>query len=525
MNIQVDESEPLLSPSQCRTKIAQPRGKAKQTLCLFVLEPAAILYACFVFPGFTMNTQFLYQKIGKRYNYDYLGRHTSSCIGNQSSFEFITQQKIQEETSAWLSQINLAFTLPSLVTTILIGSYSDRTGRKILIILPMLGKILEALVFLLDSYFNLSPSFLLFGSILHGLSGSWVAFFVGAFAYMADITKTEDRTWRITLINSLMAASGAGSDILYGFWIRSTHGFQMPLLGLCVGQTVAFLYTVFVVPETVHNKPKPPDIIGNPKITQIEPVINSCEAETAVLPNSSEQQRGDNPHSCEIQNQAQNPNCSNKETHLTFMNGLKKCVMLFIKDDGSKRRWQLIILLFIFFLFVVPESSAADLLNLRQIDDPLCFDPVLLGYYLGIFTITKHTATVLFVGLCSRCLPDPVMVAIGCVFAMAFFIYSALVETKLLMFLGILVGILQSVTSPVLRAMMSKLVNADEQGSMFSVVALVDTVCMLLGKVAMDALYSATVGIYKNTVFFVLVGYNFLALVFTCIYMCKKRTH
>ena len=93
---------------------------------------------------------------------------------------------------------NLVLTLLSLVVAPLWGPWTDNGGkRKPALLVAIMGACLEMVITLLVMYFDWSVYVLIAGAALNGLSGFATVLFVGATAYIADVSSKEERAFRI----------------------------------------------------------------------------------------------------------------------------------------------------------------------------------------------------------------------------------------------------------------------------------------------------------------------------------------
>lgn len=110
-----------------------------------------------------------------------------------------------------------------VIIALFIGSWSDKRGRKIPLLIGLTGKIIYVLGILLNIYFgniifsdfftieNISFFFVVLdkwpveyiiyiATIPSAITGVDIAIFASAFAYVSDVSTVEDRTLRITLL-------------------------------------------------------------------------------------------------------------------------------------------------------------------------------------------------------------------------------------------------------------------------------------------------------------------------------------
>ena len=147
------------------------------------------------------------------------------------------------------STITLLFSIYALaqfVTTLLVGSLSDRMGRRLLLLLSLAGSGVAYL------WFGLANSLLeLF--LARGLAGAMSYSIVVAQAYIGDVTTPENRSKGMGIIG---AALGLGftlgpalSGILVGLGGESPN-LRLPLLTAAILSSIAFLLAWKLLPES-----------------------------------------------------------------------------------------------------------------------------------------------------------------------------------------------------------------------------------------------------------------------------------
>ena len=102
-----------------------------------------------------------------------------------------------------------------VIFNLFLGPWSDSVGRKMIIIIPLIGSILLCFIYMINVYFfdELVVEFLW----LEGLSyclGGYSLFFLGLHGYIADTTSVKTRTIRLGILEGLFAISeGLGNYI------------------------------------------------------------------------------------------------------------------------------------------------------------------------------------------------------------------------------------------------------------------------------------------------------------------------
>lgn len=139
--------------------------------------------------------------------------------------------------------------LMQFVASPIIGSLSDRIGRRPVILVSAAGLALDYVIM------ALAPNlwWLLLGRIISGVTTSS---FTVAFAYMADITPEEGRARAYGLIGAAFSAGFVLGPLLGGAF--GELGPRAPFWAAGALSAVAFLYGLFVLPESLPKESRMP---------------------------------------------------------------------------------------------------------------------------------------------------------------------------------------------------------------------------------------------------------------------------
>ena len=100
--------------------------------------------------------------------------------------------------------------VPPIIFALFIGPWSDNHGRKVLIILPLVGFILNYLWFLINTiyYEELVVEYLMF-EVIATWFGGWTCFFLGTYSYISDLSTSKSRALRIGILDCVSSAATA----------------------------------------------------------------------------------------------------------------------------------------------------------------------------------------------------------------------------------------------------------------------------------------------------------------------------
>lgn len=153
----------------------------------------------------------------------------------------------------FLTLIGPAYSLFQFLFAPILGKWSDRAGRRPVLILSQFGTLagfllLFAAHFLVKDFQGLAIFLLYFSRVLDGISGGNISI---ASAYIADITTPENRAKGMGLIG---AAFGIG--FVFGPFIGGVVGKHLGLeyvpLTAALFSATALILTIFTLPESHH---------------------------------------------------------------------------------------------------------------------------------------------------------------------------------------------------------------------------------------------------------------------------------
>ncbi|CAH1799715.1 unnamed protein product [Owenia fusiformis] len=470
------ETDPLLTSTKGNIQedvIVKTAPKSRPRINRLIVEPVIFLYFLAFTPSITLTEQYVFHVVGKEYQGSdtdaskHVQGKTQCDVINETVTEAKMRDTIQANASKWMMYLNIAILVPQLVMVPILGAYSDRGGRKIIILLSIAGTCLNYIANVIIIYLDLGIKYWILGCVIQGISGGASALMSACFAYIADIVELDDRSFRITALNAVLGVSGAAAQLGIGYWI--TYDGYLPSFWFisCV-LIVNIFYVIFFVPE------------------------------------SKQQNTNDNF----------NP----------FWD-LKNAVMLYYKTDESERNRKLLILIITFALASLVSYGSADVLALFMLNRPLCWTSVLIGIFTAMSIIMWNIGGMVGVKLFERWLTDEGMILLAALFFIAMQAFQAFVKSTFMMFIGPVIGMFGSMFLPLISSIMSKTVRDDEQGALFAGIGCIGTATTLAGGALYNTIYAETVDWFGGFVFLVTAGIFLLAIVTFWIYVKMSGTH
>jgi hypothetical protein len=160
--------------------------------------------------------------------------------------------KVQHDAASFHTKNSIVALIPALITSVFLGSNCDIIGRRPLLVLPFLGKVVWYSLMLIIVSRDLSDAWLLAAHAIEAVLGSSGLVMLSAFAYITDCTDESMRTRAFLFTEGIAFFVRIVPVLAVGIWLRF-YLYTVPL-SVCLGLSViGLLYALFVQPESVEN--------------------------------------------------------------------------------------------------------------------------------------------------------------------------------------------------------------------------------------------------------------------------------
>ncbi|CAL1533734.1 unnamed protein product [Lymnaea stagnalis] len=377
------------------------------------------------------------------------------------------QDAIQRDASNWMMLSNIGITLPAIMTVFLfIGSWGDKINRKLPILLPCVGSLIYNLSNLLNAYYmDWSLDYLMIGPIFDGLFGGYITVLMGVYSYITNISNPGSKTVRVGIVESMTFFAGTVSVFISGLILEAV-GYVMVFVIVCSSLGVAALYGLFwlesIKPEYADDKRK-----SFCMKWLVSPLKDTCRC--MVRP------RGDR---------------------------LKLCLALKI---------------LVLCIIQMCTTGENDILYLYLKRSPRSFTSTEYGYFKGTENFTRSLALLTILPLLKHRfhLRDSTVVIVGIVSKACGLILLGLANNMLLVFLVVVFAMFQGFPSAGLRSSLTDLVDQDEHGRLFAIVAAAESLVTLASTFIFNGWYPTTLYYFDGTCFQFAAGMCGLALAIT----------
>lgn len=390
-DVEQGEETPLLIQSVDNDKGQKAKDNipnAEENVCankvkvtrLVTIEPVVVLYFMVTVAFVPLLQQYLYARLSKEYGYVDPNSASSDdelCGVPDQNTTDKSYHKVQTDASIWFVMLAGSIVGPSMVLTMFIGPYSDKAGRKIAIIPPLLGGTVRTAVNLIVMAKELPLWIMLIGAVFDGLTGGPGALLAGSFSYTADVSTYENRFLRIFIIDLSMGLGTTVAQVAIGFLI-SALGFIYPVLIILSIYLVIFVYAFFL-PETIIKDPK------------------------AKL----------------------------FECHYLF-----QTTSLYVKKTANNRSWKLIMIVVIILISTTLELGSGEIITFYFLNPPFCWTSVYIGIYAGYAFVMKSFFSICCIKVLKRRVSEMIIAITGVCSSMTYFLVLSGVTTTRGAFIG-----------------------------------------------------------------------------------------
>ncbi|NP_001086984.2 proton-coupled folate transporter [Xenopus laevis] len=433
-----DSSLPaMVSPDDSPEIRDRPRPRRCLLPASVTVEPVIFLSMFALALQGPLATQYLWDRLSADIGFN--GTRTVGCAMNGSKSAGPEQQEVETLTAHWSLYINLGGFLVGLFSVMLLGPWSDKVGRRPVLMLPCIGLALQAAVYLLVMYQELHVGYFLIGRFISGISGDFNMILAGCFAYIADVSDRQSRTFRVAVLEACLGIAGMVASIIGGHW-RKAQGYINPFWLVFAVNLFTALYVYFCVEESVKDK-KPARLF----------------------------------------------------THRHYQSFFR----LFTVQGENNRRRKLFLYSLALLVVVTVHMGAKNLFVLYELSYPLCWDSDLIGYGSAAEHLT-YLSSLAGLRLFQLCLADSWVAEMGFISNISGLVVISLASTTPIMFTGYGLRFFAMATTPVIRSKLSKMVEEGEQGALFSSVACVEGLSFLLATGLFNSLYPATLHFMKG---------------------------
>lgn len=354
-----------------------------------------------------------------------------------------SDSKAQEVGATYMLLHKIVINLPALILGLICGAWSDKVGRKLPMMLPCVGAVIGALAYIGSEllYPHVLPLVLL-GAAVRGLLGKSAVISMALHSYITDTTSTVSRTTRLARLLAMNYFGYFFGSLLSGILLDVVR-FNIVFCVVGIINAVTCLLIAFCLEETSQIS------IANSELFSLQNMKESFSVLTRRRP----------------------------------------------------QRFLLLSFISLVTLWQVCKAGEVDVTLLVVERKPLNWRHALYGYLLAADYACLGIGVLILLPILSKRMHDISLVLIGVFFKFGRVICIAVGSNSYVMFASVVVGAPASMVVSGSKSIVSKLVEYDEVGKIFSLLSTGETVSNLIGAVVFTTIYKITLPIWPPTVF------------------------
>ena len=346
----------------------------------WLVIPMCLLYFGAYMTSFLTMQQFVYVKI-QRDKYPNVTFNTSTpvCDANESDPNYKIQTEVQTESADWMTYFTIATGIPAVFSDLILGSSTDKFGRKFLFFLPCIGLFIHLVINVVGIYTDFALYWYIVGCIIEGLTGQMFALLLVTFSYIADITSSgKRRSFGIVIAELAIGAGITAFAFAAGYMIQSA-GFFWTMLSAAVYLAIT-LILVIVLPQT-YAKEK-------------------------------------------------------RQQTSSAWNHLFNAFRLFFGKSNSLKKWTYRILLMAFVFSMFTMLGRGNVETLYQLNNPFCWDPKHVSWFIAVRSGSQMVIGMVVVKMLQKVVSDEVIAMVGCFSVTVGYVLEGLSTSDPLLYAG-----------------------------------------------------------------------------------------
>ena len=421
--------------------------------------------------------------------YAFDGEENRCAMNSSAVLDGDAQAWAQQRSAHLFFWTNLCSSCPVIVMTYLFGLYTSRLGRRVVLIVPMLGMVSQCAIWLAIINFHLAEFWWYIAAVVIGLSGSGTV--LGREAYriedhfsieqhsrvlgltltliITDSTIENERSSRFVRLGAMQTALSAVTTLSIGYYI-GWRGFTDLYWSTLVLQLIA----IGIV------------------LLKFRLVDSNRDERTSLLAASQQDDESVSSTGC---------------GHFFAI-----CTVFRFSRRSKKKSISLLLTLFANFFFILAANGFAPLLWFL-LNAPFCWTSKDLGNYSALGAISSAVLSLLGMEVLSKVGASDALI---CVMSHAFFCASALwtafARYSWQLYLGLFISAFSGYQGTLTASMMSKCLESNERTHAFTFVTGMNTIVSAFANSLFNWVYARTVVNHRNLTMLLAAGLGVVPL-------------
>ncbi|CAG9765984.1 unnamed protein product [Ceutorhynchus assimilis] len=399
-------------------------------------------------------------------------RTECAMLGFVSNNETQHLEELVEPTATYITLVKtIVESIFGSVLCLFIAPWSDRFGRKPVLVLGFVGGVISLLLHIVFAAIdNLTPWFLLVVTIPVLLTGGGASFATIMTAYIADITSKEIRAMRMGLFDIAMGLAVLLGNTASSYLLIATNY----VIVYCVAtacHVVGLVYTIFFIPESLRQRETTNQISG----------------------------------------------------FFSLSNFVQMAKTPFKRRQDSNRA--LLLLIMSAMLFGCLTMGSANL-NFYFLREKLHWTLTQFTWFVTVNNLLGIAGSIIILYLLHTMLKikESILIFVGIIFSVASLITIGFAKNDWQIYLGSIINLPSAGQSALMRAMISKLVLEEEVAKVLSAFGIGSNILGPISSIGYTALYNATIQSDAGFFNFVTAAMQFCsAVIFLFVLLVQSR--
>ncbi|XP_037794952.1 proton-coupled folate transporter-like [Penaeus monodon] len=390
---------------------------------------------------------------------------------------------VQREFSVFAFYNSIIMSIIPLIFVLFMGAWSDKYGRKIPLLMTLIGHVMYAGGYLLSNWQTSWPVEVIYlVTVLEALGGGNVGLLCTTISYISDICPEKTRTSRVSTANSLWYLGGPVGTLL-GALVIKYGGYNLALLLVLLAYLSAVLYVAFVIKES-----------------------HGPFAKTNLQDNESAKQEAS----------LDSKDVSKLRMASDFFNWrrvVESFKTAFRQREGNARMFIMAII-----LSNMLRRVARGFFMYMFVRRALSWEATDYGYWITYRNLLAAIGSLFLVPILTKMLSftDASLAVLGSLSIMGEYVCYSLVNgvsQAFLMWLGPPVGVISNASVIAFRSLSTKLVSKEEKGRISAVMAAMNGLMPMVAYAAYSPIYYMTVDTLPAAQFFFGASLNVLIMI------------
>lgn len=383
------------------------------------------------------------------------------------------EKSIQTTSAMYLIYYKILLFFPNFLLGIYCGVLGDRYSRIIPLLFPCVGGVLGSVPYLASTtFFGEKIKYLLIGSAIQGMFGGTCVMVPALFGYASDTTTQSNRTTRFGTLESMQFLGQVIGSLMSGI-LQEFFPVSVNYLVSSVMHTIVFLTVIFLLKETVT-------------------FSTTSSSSTTCM-----------------------------QRIMMIFDSMK---ILYKKRENCDR----FVLLLLFISLILDNEfllTERDITMLFVQSSPLNWRASWYGYLFCVDNASTWIGLVTVLPFLSGKLglSDDVIIIIGLSLRTIRLSLFGFCTRTWMVYTFTIIGSFGQISTAAIRSRISKLVQPDEVGQVFSVTSVIGTVFRLSVSAIYLQLYTLTFSIHQSIIYLIRAGIYFIILFIYLVFLTKSK--